>query len=292
MTKDEIYSINHSYEIAIRNLNSDAWDKMDITEKVQDLQAIENKNAMEQNRLACEVSAQPMEKGEWGIYQGMQIIVNSNELNNQNIKDNVDTIFHEGSHARDWQAQYFSEIRSQYAPGQLEERNSPIPSPEKDLSGYYNHPAEVAARQAGARGVSQIEWDREQILSVDREMNEAHPVNQILQTYDYIVMDNSLQKEDSQDITIRNQILQIDTSNSAAAIQLNEKTDECDLSFEIAEIMSAGYDGYNRVTEEIDEKIDEGIEVEEEIEIDEGIDIEDGIEMDEEIDMDGGIINE
>ncbi|WP_315372386.1 hypothetical protein [Paenibacillus xylanexedens] len=49
MTSDEARSVNRSYEIAMRNLNSRAWEVMLPSEKVHDLQAIENKNAMDQN---------------------------------------------------------------------------------------------------------------------------------------------------------------------------------------------------------------------------------------------------
>ena len=96
MTLEERDLINRRYEIAVRNLNSAAWGKMQDSEKLQDLQAIENKNAMEQHRLACEVVGESMEKGDWGYQQGLKIAVNSNELNNPNFMEHVDTVFHEG----------------------------------------------------------------------------------------------------------------------------------------------------------------------------------------------------
>ena len=198
MTLEERDLINRRYEIAVRNLNSAAWGKMQDSEKLQDLQAIENKNAMEQHRLACEVVGENMEKGDWGYQQGLKIAVNSNELNNPNFMEHVDTVFHEGSHTRDWQAQFLTELKSEYTPEDLKIRNSPIPDYEKDPNGYFYHPAEVAARQAGEEGVRQIQSDREHILNVDAEMQEQQPfVNQILQTYDYVAMnlDTEIQDE-------------------------------------------------------------------------------------------------
>lgn len=193
MTEEEIYSINHNYEIAVRNLNSQAWNVMLPSEKIHDLQAIENKNALDQGRLACEVRAEPMDQGRWGYQGGTQIVVNSNELDNPNFMEHVNTIYHEGSHARDWQGQYITEVRSQYTPEQLAERNSPVPDPSIDPAGYWNHPSEAAARQAGEEGVVKTRSDREHITAVDLRMHEAHPVNQILETHDYIALGTPLQ---------------------------------------------------------------------------------------------------
>lgn len=195
MTSDEVRSINHSYEIAVRNLNSRAWELMLPSEKVHDLQAIENKNAMDQNRIPCEVRAEPMQQGQWGYQVDNQIVVNSNELDNPNFIEHVDTIYHEGSHARDTQAQYLQEVQSQYTPEQLAERSTPVPNPETNPEGYFNHPAEVAAREAGEEGVEKTISDREHIIEVDRQMNEAHPTNQILQTYDYNALEIPIESE-------------------------------------------------------------------------------------------------
>lgn len=65
--------------------------------------------------------------------------------------------------------------------------NSPIPDPDIDPNGYWNHPAEVAAREAGARGVEKTLSDQEQIAQVDRANHTL--INQILETYDYIALE-------------------------------------------------------------------------------------------------------
>ena len=202
MTNEEIYSINHSYEVAVRNLNSRAWEVMLPSEKIQDLQAIENKNAMDQNRIACEVRSEPMQQGTWGYHLNSQIVINSNELDNPEYLEHVDTVFHEGSHARDEQAQFIREVQSQYTPEQLAERSTPIPDPETDPQGYWSHPAEVAAREAGEKGVDQILTDREHIVEVDCQMRGENPVNQIIQTYDYNALEmpaEPMQNEASMD---------------------------------------------------------------------------------------------
>lgn len=192
MTQEE-YNIRHSYEIAVRNLNARGWEIMYPNEKLDALQAIENKNAMEQGRLACEVRAEPMEPGNWGYQNGLEIVVNSNELQNPDFLEHVDTIFHEGSHARDWQGTFLPGVRAQYDPQELAARNSPIPDPDVDFKGYQAHPAEVAARQAGTQGVTQVLEDQEQIRAYDEEHNRGG--NQILTTYDDLALSETPAEE-------------------------------------------------------------------------------------------------
>ena len=184
MTSDEIRSINHSYEMALRNLNSRAWAAMSDSEKINLLQAIEDKNAMDQNRIACEVLSEPMPPNDRGYHTDNLIMINSDLLNGHDIFETTKTLYHEGSHAMDMQARYFPEVRSQFTPEQLAARGTPIPNPDVDPEGYWNHPAEVAAREAGERGAEKIMSDREHVLAVDRQMNAEHPTNQILQTFD------------------------------------------------------------------------------------------------------------
>ena len=184
---EEQFNINRNYEIAVRNLNSKAWEIMLPSEKLNDLQAIENKNAMDEGRIACEVRDEPIEQGTWGYQNGNEIVINSNELNSPDFLEHVNTIFHEGSHAKDWQANFIPEIRSEYSAEQLREINSPIPDPDVDFKGYWDHPAEVSAREAGDRGTEKVLSDQEKITQFDNE-NHTH-VNQILQTYDYLALE-------------------------------------------------------------------------------------------------------
>lgn len=256
-SEEQKYSINWNYERAVRNLNSEAWDKMQDKEIIQDLQAIENKNAMDQNRLSCEVSGENLVSGMWGYQEGLKIVVNSNELNGQNIAEHLDTIFHEGQHAMDWQAQFISEVKEQYTPDQILERNSEIPDPDKDFNGYWNHPAEVAARQAGEYGVNQTAENRENILFIDETMRNSELTNQILQTHDYIAMDNLEQLSIiTEDNDITNQTLQISESRDLSGMD-EALSLENDVDAENQEI-DLGSDEMGAIDEEID--MDGGIE--------------------------------
>lgn len=187
-TTEEINDgIRQQYELAVRNLNSNAWYQMHDSEKIENLQAIENKNAMEQGRIACEVRAEIIETGDWGYQLGNNIVINANELNNPDFMEHIDTLFHEGSHARDWQANFFAGLRNEYTTEQLESVNSPIPNPEEDPNGYWNHPAEVVAREAGIKGVEKTLMDRKKILEADKRNHRQ--INQILEVYDYSALD-------------------------------------------------------------------------------------------------------
>ena len=187
MMNDERTIINRRYELAVRNLNASAWKSMLPSEKIGDLQAIENKNALDQGRIACEVRGEPMEPGEWGYQQENSIVVNSNALDNPDFWEHVDTMHHEGSHARDWQAIFFQSVRSGYSAEQLEAVNSPVPDSRVNPEGYWNHPAEIAAREAGARGVEKTLKDQETIAYVDRINHTTR--SQILETYDYTALE-------------------------------------------------------------------------------------------------------
>lgn len=190
MTDEEI-KITQNYERAVRNLNSRAWDDnvMLPSEKIADLQHIENYNAMIHNRLAADVRMENLESGLCGYAQGMEIVISKEALENEPYLDNVDTIFHESKHVEQFQANYIPEVREQYSEEELSAINLPVPDPEEDYEGYYNSPAEKAARQAGQDGVKQVVNDRETILVADREQRiEMGTRNQILETYDYCVL--------------------------------------------------------------------------------------------------------
>ena len=205
MTHEEEYRINREYEIAVRNLNEKAWRIMTKDEKIHDLQAIENKNAMVQNRLPCEVIAELLGEGEWGYQEGLTIAINENVLNYSEFWENIDTIFHEGSHSRDWQAQFISEVKRQFTPEVIKERNTQVPDPTLDWDGYWNHPTEVAAREAGKDGVTLTQEKREIILAVDKQVQASNTSNQILETYDYVALDEGediiSEKEKTDDIS-------------------------------------------------------------------------------------------
>lgn len=189
---DEEWKIHHDYEIALRNLNPVGWPKMSEQEKIANFQAIENKIALDEGRIPAEIRAEMMPAETMGYQQGNTIVYNTYALQGPNFMESVDTAYHEGSHVRDWQAQFLPEVRDGYAPEELEARSTPIPEPQADWEGYWNHPAEQAAREAGEVGVAKTLQEQARIAQVDREIHEAGPVrNQILETYDYLALEGS-----------------------------------------------------------------------------------------------------
>ena len=180
-------NVNIAYQKAIRNLNETAWAQMSPNEKIDILQAIEEKAAKDQHRLPCMVSAEPMEEDMYGYHTGGDIVINLNKLNDPDYMEIINTLYHEGSHARDMQSEYFYSIRKtmNLSDEEYQERMKPIPDPDIDFDGYYYHKAEIAAREAGSAGSIQVIDDREKIAVIDREIAQLHPRNQILTTYDY-----------------------------------------------------------------------------------------------------------
>lgn len=180
-------NVNIAYQKAIRNLNETAWAQMSPNEKIDILQAIEEKAAKDQHRLPCMVSAEPMEEDMYGYHTGGDIVINLNKLNDPDYMEIINTLYHEGSHARDMQSEYFYSIRKtmNLSDEEYQERMKPIPDPDIDFDGYYYHKAEIAAREAGGAGSIQVIDDREKIAVIDREIAQLHPRNQILTTYDY-----------------------------------------------------------------------------------------------------------
>lgn len=188
MTKEQ-WDINHSYEIAIRNMNPVGWVRMTENEKIDNLQAIENKNAMDNGRIPAEVRVEDMPDNQLGYQRDNSIVISRASLNCMDYLEVINTGYHEGSHVKDWQANFLSEVRERYAPDELVARNSSIPNPNQDWDGYWNHAAEVAARDAGKAGVEKTIDNQNQITHIDRECHFQG--NQILETYDYLALDES-----------------------------------------------------------------------------------------------------
>lgn len=184
------YNINHEYEIALRNLTSDGWARMTLQDKVQTLQAIEDKVAYNTGRIPAEITVEKLPECQLGMQQDNNIVLSSATLNDPDFLNNaVNTTYHEASHVRDWQATYIPDVRANYTPEELEARQVPIPDPEKDWAGYWNHPAEQAARSAGGLGVRKAIEDQQAIVAADHEIHAASCRNQIIETYDYLALE-------------------------------------------------------------------------------------------------------
>lgn len=188
------YNINHEYEIALRNLTSDGWARMTLQDKVHTLQAIEDKIAYDTGRIPAEITIdEKLTECQLGMQRENSIILSSAALNDPDFLNKaVNTTYHEGSHSRDWQANYIPNVRAGYKPEDLAARQAPIPDPEQDWDGYWNHPAEQAARSAGELGVRKTIEDQQTIAAADNEMHAAscgNSRNQILETYDYLALE-------------------------------------------------------------------------------------------------------
>ena len=186
------YKINHEYEIALRNLTPDGWARMTLQDKVHTLQAIEDKIAYDTGRIPAEITIdEKLTECQLGMQRENSIVLSSAALNDSDFLNNaVNTTYHEGSHARDWQASHIPNVRASYTPEELEARQEPIPDPEQDWSGYWNHPAEQAARSAGELGVRKTIEDQQTIATADNEMHAASR-SQILETYDHLVLEEN-----------------------------------------------------------------------------------------------------
>ena len=184
-TNEERERINHNYQIAVRNLNDRAWAVMLPSEKLANLQDIENKLAMDAGRLPSEVVTKEL-AGEYGAQDGNTLMIDAQSLKKDDFREVLDTLYHEDAHARDWVNSVFSDRQAALSPEEREQlaaRMTPVPSPEEDFKGYYNHPAEVNARAAGKAGVEQLLADQQALAQYDASHKAT---NQILQTYDTV----------------------------------------------------------------------------------------------------------
>lgn len=93
---DAVNSLSQS-----ENLRPEVWDGLDLDERVQTLQNVENEMAEIQNRPTLAVEAQQLEDGSFGGYDGEGIRINSDYLAGSDypVDEHLDTVVHEGRHA-------------------------------------------------------------------------------------------------------------------------------------------------------------------------------------------------
>lgn len=183
-TPEERNQIQHAYEMALRN--SRAWEVLLPSEKLNILQSIEDKIAMDHNRLAADVNLRQLPDHVWGQQLDNSIILNAAKMGS--FEDMVTTLYHENAHIEDLQLQSFPEKQlalTETQKAQLAARNTPVPDPEQNYKGYYHHPAEVNAREAEETGLARIQTDLQAIQEYDAS---HHATNQILQVYDELVL--------------------------------------------------------------------------------------------------------
>lgn len=183
-TPEERNQIQRSYEMALRN--SRAWNVLLPSEKLNILQSIEDKIAMDHNRLTADVNFRQLPDHVWGQQLDNSIILNVSKIDN--FQDMVTTLYHENAHIEDTQLRDFPEKQlalTEAQKAQLTARNTPVPDPEQNYKGYYHHPAEVNAREAEETGLARIQTDLQAIQEYDAS---HHATNQILQVYDELVL--------------------------------------------------------------------------------------------------------
>lgn len=189
--KWEDWKQQNDYEQALRNLNGRAWSIMEDWEKLQDLQAIEDYTARLEGRLPAQVSAANLDAETYGNQVENNIVLNRGVLDSTDYMENVGTVFHEGKHVKDYQANFVESVRQQYSAAELEQLGQPVPDPKTNPAGYWNHPAEQGARLAEAQGRLRVESDQQVIGIIDhqREIQDQVPRNQILETHDYLALE-------------------------------------------------------------------------------------------------------
>lgn len=183
-TPEERNQIQRAYEMALRN--SRAWDVLLPSEKLNILQSIEDKIAMDHNRITADVNFRQLPDHVWGQQLDNSIILNAAKMGS--FEDMVTTLHHESAHIEDAQLRDFPEKQltlTEAQKAELAARNTPVPDPDRDYKGYYHHPAEVNAREAEETGLARLQADLQAIQEYDAS---HHSGNQILQVYDELVL--------------------------------------------------------------------------------------------------------
>lgn len=223
MTREE-YEALRAGTLAEHNLNTMGVSKMSEAEILEQFQALSDKIAVQNHMIPAEVLSQQLEANEYGYQQGNTIVLNSDLIKpdtlkeSNNLREMNDTVFHENSHLRDFQASFLSEVRQGMTPEELaslEERISQVS--DDSWESYYNHPGEIAAREAGRLGTEEMFQDQQLITAVDSATNGGR--NQILATWDFAVVNGEVIYEDTFEVS---NILEASTMDSSNMQTLEE----------------------------------------------------------------------
>ena len=201
MTREE-YGVLKAGTLAEHNLNTVGVSKMSEVEILEQFQALSDKIAVQNHMIPAEVLSQQLSSNEYGYQQGNTIVLNSDLIKPNMLKepDNLremnDTVFHENSHLKDFQASFLREVRQGMTPEELAGLEKRLSEVETDSwESYYNHPGEIAAREAGRIGTEKMDYDQQLIADVDSAVNGGR--NQILATLDFAVVNDEVIYEDT-----------------------------------------------------------------------------------------------
>jgi hypothetical protein len=168
-----LFNRNLSYDQALRNLDQERWNNLNLRGRVQTLQSVENEMAARQGREPCKVEAAKIgragEDQAAGAYDPgtKKIYVNSellyyDENYKSDIKEHIDTVLHEGRHAYQDQA-VNAEIEH---PNREEvylwaENNHNYINDQENIRAYYNQPVEKDAYGYSEEMTRQVLMERD-----------------------------------------------------------------------------------------------------------------------------------
>lgn len=177
---------NISYQDSLKYLNNEQWKTLNVDEKINVLQVVENEMANRSQRLPCEISAEPMPSSDNSIQLGgyspasKDISLNSEQLmagskygNDYSV--HLDTTLHEGRHA--YQDQAVTGIVQHSDKAELEAwRDNMKPGHyidyEQNPRRYFSQPIEQDARAFAAKQSQQVELDKNRIQVNDFEQKQ------------------------------------------------------------------------------------------------------------------------
>lgn len=255
MTREE-YEALRAGTLAERNLNTVGVSKMSEAEILEQFQALSDKLAVQNHMIPAEVLSQQLAANEYGYQQGNTIVLNSDFIKPDVLKepDNLreinDTVYHEVSHLRDFQAAYFHEVRQGMTPEELaglDERLSEVES--NSWEAYYTHPAEIAAREAGCLGIEEMAHDQQLIDDIDSTMNGGR--NQILATSDFAILNGEVLYEETFEMSNALEVQTIDTSSMQTLEENDAMIEMGENSLEIDTISAADDYSFSSVDDEV-----------------------------------------
>ena len=179
-----------TYEESLACLD-EKWHMISDEQKIEVLQAIENKMAYDSGRMPCMVEGRFMHTGNDGIVLGSyndsdkRIYINTSQFDSESLygRDSsrlVETTIHEGRHA----------MQHQVANGEIEFDNKILADiwkynlqPENYISfknnprAYYNQPVEIDARNFASRMLKQVEQDKLNYNNLNKETDNIEYQN-------------------------------------------------------------------------------------------------------------------
>lgn len=223
MTREE-YEALKAGTLAERNLNTLGVSKMSEAEILEQFQALENKKAALDHMIPAEVLSQKLEPNVYAFQEGGTIVLNSEYIKSDVLQKNDDlqkafeALLHEHSHLKDFEGVLFKEVRQQMTPDELAGLGARVSEIQDDSwNAYFNHPGEIAAREAGRIGTEKMSYEQQLIADVDSVVNGGR--NQILAIFDFAVANGEVIYEDTFEMS---SVLETQTMDASSMQTLEE----------------------------------------------------------------------